>query len=162
MCGCCPTFLALSLGACSSIYLLCSASWENPSRALAGLCPQPRASLAAPLRPATHLTLSFPLQMRTVALRGTQRWRGLLSPASPGRQRPIAGLGGLPAHLPPLVRCRDRISRGRGWESKSGLRPACAWSQALFCQPTSLLAASRSPSCASRIHAHGMMLFNTS
>lgn len=158
MCGCCPTFVALSLCAFSSIYLLWSARRVNPRRALAGMRPHAGASLAVPPQPVTHLTFYFPVQMRTIALTGTQTWWGLLSPAQPRQAAPHRQGEEGSQHICPSWSGLE-ISRERGWESKPGLRPACAWSQTLFCHPTSLLTASHFPSCGSCIHAYGTMRF---
>lgn len=74
----------------------------NLHRALAGVYPQAGASPAARPQPRTLLMLAFPLQMRTIVLTRTPTWQGLPSPASPGRQHPIARAGRAPSTSAPI------------------------------------------------------------
>lgn len=91
----------------------------NPQWALAGMGPQAKASPAEPLQPVTCLTLSFPLQMRTTALTGTQTWRGPLSPASPRRQHPTAGAGRAPSTSAPASQVQRLAEEEAGNQSLS-------------------------------------------
>lgn len=66
-----------------------------------------------------YLTLSFPLQMRTTALTGTQTWQGPLSPASPRRQHPMAGAGRAPSTSAPASQVQRLAEEEAGNQSLS-------------------------------------------
>lgn len=128
-----------------SVQFPCSGWLEHHSQA--------KATPAVPLQPVAHLTLPFPLQLRTAPrIAALARTAECSQPrqAAPHCQCWEASQHIWPCYLGP------EISRGRGWEPVWASTCLCA-----FCQPSPAYSFPFPP-CCSWICAHGMRLFEFS